>query len=65
MELKVDSATAYIDGEAVEIGKVIEKDGVSYVSVKLFENIFGWNLENAEYDLIENDYYFSFSTYEY
>lgn len=51
-----DSAMAFTDGIDRKVSKVIVKNGTSYVGKSLFEEIFGWELGYASYDLI-GDYY--------
>lgn len=60
LKLVVGSEIAYADAKEYKTGKVLEKNGVSYVSYKLIEDVFGWTLSSAYYDMVNKtyDYYF-------
>ena len=51
-----NSTTALADGIDRKVSKVIVKNDKAYVGKTFFEEIFGWELGYANYDLI-NDYY--------
>ncbi len=57
-----DSTTAYKDETEITVGRIVVKDGVAYVSHKLFEDIFGWTLDDVSHDIISDWYYIGFST---
>ena len=60
LKMVVGSGTVYADAREYKTGKVIERNGVSYVSYKLIEDVFGWELSSAYYDMVNKtyDYYF-------
>ncbi len=51
-----------VDGTDVEVGKIVIADGVTYVSTEFFEKVFGWAIESASYDILNDTYYFGFYT---
>lgn len=60
LKMVVGSDMIYLDSEEYKTDKVIERQGVSYVSHSLLEEVFGWELSSAYYDMINKtyDYYF-------
>lgn len=60
LKMVVGSGKVYADSKEYKTGKVVERNGVSYVSYKLIEDVFGWQLSSAYYDMINKtyDYYF-------
>ncbi len=60
LKLVVGSGTVYADAKEYKTSEVLEKNGVSYVNYKLIEDVFGWELSSAYYDMINKtyDYYF-------
>lgn len=62
LSFKVGESKANVDGFDFEVGKIILKDGVTYVSSDFFEIIFGWTLDSASYDMLYGEYYFGFFT---
>ena len=64
IKLTIDSDVAYIDGVAQNIHKVVKINNVTYVAASDIEDIFGWRLSCAEYDMLENLYYYNFYTIE-
>lgn len=62
LSFKVGDSKANVDGSDFNVGEIILKDGVTYVSKDFFEIIFGWKLSSASYDMMYNEYYFSFYT---
>ena len=63
LKLVVGSGTVYADAKEYKTGKVVEKNGVSYVSYKLMEEVFGWELSSAYYDMVDKTYDYHFYTY--
>ncbi len=63
LKLVVGSGTVYADAKEYKTGKVVEKNGVSYVNYKLLEEVFGWELSSAYYDMINKTYDYYFHTY--
>lgn len=62
LKLSVDSDKAYADDIEYTIGTVILENGTTYVSNKLFTDVFAWEFSSASYDMIEKNYYYSFYT---
>ena len=44
------------------IRTVIIENGTTYVSSKLFTDIFGWEFSDATYDMLQNSYWYGFYT---
>ncbi len=68
LKFALDSTVASLDETSVEFeGAVLyDKDAV-FVSESFIKEVFGWELYDLEYDMIEGTYYFEFDTdpYEY
>ncbi len=62
VSFKSGEDVAYVDGTAIPVGKIVIHDGVTYVSSAFFENVFGWTLDSATYDIMNGIYYFGFFT---
>lgn len=62
MTLTNGSDKIYFDGVEKTTGTVIIENGTTYVSSKLFTDVFGWSLDNADYDMINNIYWYGFYT---
>ncbi len=60
--IKLGGETAYADGTAVNIGKIIFKDDTTYIRAKAIEEIFDWELVDASYNFIYNEYSYTFYT---
>lgn len=60
LKMVVGSGIVYADAKEYKTGNVIERNGVSYVNYKLIEDVFGWEISSAYYDMINKtyDYYF-------
>lgn len=56
--------TLYTDLQEYQIGEVIKKDGVTYVNYHMFEDVFGWKLSGASYDMLDGYYWYSYTTFE-
>ncbi len=54
----------YTDLQEYNIGEVIKKDGITYVNYHMFEDVFGWALSGASYDMLEGNYWYSYTTFE-
>ncbi len=54
--LTVNSGNVYTSGVLHKCSRVVLKDDLVYVSYKLLEDIFGWELTGAYHDLIEDTY---------
>ena len=65
ISFKVGDTKANVDGYDFEVGTILLENGVTYVPADFFEIIFGWELESAYYDYLDNDYYVSFYTDPY
>lgn len=63
LKLSVNSDLAYLDGQEYHINRVHEENGVSYVSAKTFEELFGWEFMYASFDLFEKYYNYGFYTF--
>ena len=64
MSVVIGQSALYTDVQQYEIGEVVEKDGVAYVNYKVFEDVFGWYLSSACYDMLDGSYWYSYTTYE-
>lgn len=56
IKMTVGDDKAYIDGTEYEIGTVMCIDGVTYVSTRLFTEVFGWELYSLTHDILENNF---------
>ncbi len=61
--LRIDSEEVYTDQASHKCAKVILKNGKTYVSKAFFEELFGWELGEASYDILSNSYRVGFYTY--
>lgn len=52
----------YCDGVEKTTGTVIIENGTTYVSSKLFTDVFGWSFDTANYDMLNNIYWYGFYT---
>ena len=60
------SSKAYTEQGEYEIGTVfIDETNTTYVNHELFEKVFGWSIESVTHYVTENEYYYSFNTYQY
>lgn len=64
LRLTVGSDTVYVDEKEYNTGAVLLENGVTYVSSKLFEELFSWQLSGASYDILLNEYWYEFYTTE-
>lgn len=64
IKLTIDSDVAYVGGTARKIHRVVKINNVTYVASSDIEDIFGWWFSSAEYDMLENMYYYNFYTTE-
>lgn len=64
LKLTVGSGSIYADENAFATGTVLLENGTTYVSSKLFEELFGWQLSGASYDILTNEYWYEFYTTE-
>jgi len=65
LKLSENSDTAFTDSIKHKVSKVIIKDGTTYVGKSLLEDLFGWELGSAYYDMISKEYSVSFYTQSY
>ena len=63
--LAVNSDVAYADGQAYYTDKILKIGNTTYASAEMFEEIFGWSLYWASYDMLEYKYQYEFLTTEY
>lgn len=54
--LKKDSDIANVDGKEIPVSKVIIKDGTTYVSEKLLKDIFSWDIESINHNVMKDTY---------
>ncbi len=64
LKLTVGSGSVYADENEFTTGTVLLENGVTYVSSKLFEELFAWQLSGASYDILTNEYWYEFYTTE-
>ena len=64
LRLTVGSGSVYADEREYNTQAVILENGVTYVSSKLFEELFSWQLSGASYDILTNEYWYEFYTTE-
>lgn len=64
LKLVVGSDSVYADANEFKTGTVLLENGVTYVSSKLFEELFSWQLSGASYDILTNEYWYEFYTTE-
>ena len=64
LRLTVGSGSIYADDKEYNGGTVLLENGVTYVSSKLFEELFSWQLSGANYDILTNEYWYEFYTTE-
>ena len=64
LKLIVGSDSVYADANEFKTGTVLLENGVTYVSSKLFEELFSWQLSGASYDILTNEYWYEFYTTE-
>lgn len=62
MVLSNGSDKVYFDNAEKTTGTVIIENGTTYVSSKLFTDIFGWYFSDATYDILGNSYWYGFYT---
>lgn len=62
MVLSNGSDKVYFDNTEKTTGTVIIENGTTYVSSKLFTDIFGWEFSDATYDMLQNSYWYGFYT---
>lgn len=65
LTLAVDSDVAYADGQAYYTDKILKIGNTTYASSEMFEDIFGWTLEWASYDMLGLVYDYGFWTESY
>lgn len=54
LEFNIGETTACIDGKQIDAGKTKKVEDEVLVSKAFVENVFGWNVESLEHDLINN-----------
>ena len=60
--ITVGNETAYADGMSVHIGKTAIKDDTTYITASTIEDIFGWELVDASYNFVYDEYSYAFYT---
>ncbi len=65
LSLTVGTDKAYTDGAEHTIGNVLVIGNDTYVNSKLFQEIFGWRLANANHNLLTGKYNYHFFTQTY
>lgn len=65
IKLSVGSDKFTIGGATYTTDKVLKINNVTYVSENFFEDYFGWELERADYSILDKDYYYLFHTRNY
>ncbi len=63
--ITVGSDKVFADGREFNVGKVFVEDGKAYVSASFFEDVLGWEIINAIYDVFTREYNYTFYTYAY
>lgn len=62
LKLEVNSEDAYIDGALRKIPKVIVSNGKTYAGTSVFENIFGWELNDITHYILSGYFEICFYT---
>ncbi len=62
LTLTEDSGAVFADDRKNDMAKIRVINGTTYVPVSLFEDVFGWTLEDLRYDMINDVYYIGFYT---
>lgn len=62
LKMTIGDDKIYIDDTEYTLGTVICNDGVTYVSTRLFTEVFGWELSDITHEILENRYSVSFWT---
>lgn len=62
VQIKIGESYANVNGEAIWVDPVKLLGDTTYVSQAFFENVFGWVLGTAEYNIPHDYYYCSFYT---
>lgn len=60
--LEIGTETVYAGGVPYTMGKAMLVDGSTYVSSRLFTDVFGWELASVSHEILDNTYYYSFCT---
>lgn len=62
LTLTEDSGSVYADDKEYNLAKTRVWNGTTYVSVSLFEDVFGWTLNEVYHDMLNNTYGVGFET---
>lgn len=62
LTMTIDTDKVYTDGVEHSVGKVFTIDGSTYVNHKLFTEVFGWEFNYAQHDILANEYSYGFWT---
>ncbi len=62
LKLTEDSGTVYADDYEINMAKIRVINGTTYVPVSFFEDIFGWELDELYYDMLNDVYNIGFYT---
>ncbi len=62
LTMTIGTDKVYTDGVEHTLGNIFTIDGSTYVNYKLFTDVFGWEINYAQYDLLTNEYSYSFWT---
>ncbi len=65
LTLTVGSELAYADSNIHYTDKILKVGNTTYASAEMFEDIFGWTLYWASYDMLEYRYEYEFLTEQY
>ena len=63
--IDVESDAVIAGDNVYEFGKPVVIDGTTYVNKRLFTDVFRWELSEAIYDMLADEYYISFYTRAY
>lgn len=63
--IDVESNVVIAGDNVYEFGKPVVIDGTTYVNKRLFTDVFRWELSEAIYDMLADEYYISFYTRAY
>jgi len=63
LKMTIGDDKIYVDDSEYVSGTVMSVDGVTYVSTRLFTEVFGWEISSITHEILENSFTVGFWTY--
>lgn len=62
LKMTIGDDKVYVDDSEYALGTIMCTDGVTYVSTRLFTEVFGWELSNVTHEILDNSFSVGFWT---